>query len=78
MFNGRDNWEFVIFTFVGSWIWSIGLIFAGYYSGQAWLAFAEESSFIFEVIALAIIIGILVVVGIRYYIDHKVGMRKTD
>lgn len=68
--------KFVIFTFIGSWIWSIGLTFAGYYSGQAWLTFAEESSLIFEVIALAIIIGILVVFGIRYYIDHKVGMKK--
>ena len=68
--------KFIIFTFAGSWIWSVGLTFAGYYSGQTWLAFAEESSFIFEVIALAIIIGILVVVGIRYYVDHKVGMRK--
>ena len=70
--------KFVIFTFVGSWIWSVGLTFAGYYSGQAWLAFVEESSFIFEVIALAIIIGILVVVGIRYYTNHKVGIRKQS
>ena len=30
--------KFVIFTFVGSWIWSLGLTFAGYYSGQAWLS----------------------------------------
>ncbi len=71
--------KFVVFTFVGSWIWGISMTFAGYYSGQAWLAFAEESSFIFEVIALAIIIGILVVVGIRYYANHKFGMKKeTD
>ena len=71
--------KFVVFTFIGSWIWSISLTFAGYYSGQAWLAFAEKSSSIFEVIALAIIIGILVVVGIRYYTNHKFGMKKeTD
>jgi membrane protein DedA with SNARE-associated domain len=68
--------KFIIFTFIGSWIWSIGLTFAGYYSGQAWLAFAERSSFVIEVIALIIIIGILGVVGIRYYINHKVRIKK--
>jgi membrane protein DedA with SNARE-associated domain len=68
--------KFIIFTFIGSWIWSIGLTFAGYYSGQAWLAFADESSLIFEAITLTIIIGILGVFRIRYYTNHKFGMEK--
>lgn len=68
--------KFIIFTFIGSWVWSIGLILAGYYSGQAWLTFAKESSFVFEVIAVVTIMGILVVIGIRYYLDHKAGIKK--
>jgi membrane protein DedA with SNARE-associated domain len=68
--------KFIIFTFIGSWIWSIGLTFAGYYSGQAWLAFADESSLIFKTITLTIIIGILGVFRIRYYTNHKFGVEK--
>ncbi len=63
--------KFILFTFVGSLIWSISLTIVGYYFGEAWSKFAKESSEIFNIAALIIIVGVAAVIGFGYYKEHK-------
>jgi membrane protein DedA with SNARE-associated domain len=63
--------KFILFTFVGSLIWSVSLTIVGYYFGEAWSKFAEESSEIFNIAALIIIVGVAAVIGFGYYKEHK-------
>ena len=63
--------KFTLFTFAGSLIWSISLTIVGYYFGETWSKFAEESSGIFSVAAVIIIIAIVSVIGFGYYKEHK-------
>lgn len=50
---------FIIFTFAGSLIWSIALTLVGFYVGEAWNIFYEDYSFVFDIIAIIIIAGII-------------------
>lgn len=63
--------KFILFTFVGSLIWSVSLTIVGYYFGEAWSKFAKESSEIFNIAALIIIVGVAAVIGFGYYKEHK-------
>jgi len=49
---------FIIFTFIGSFLWSLSLTMIGYYLGDAWDEFSQESSKAFHVISIIIIISI--------------------
>jgi membrane protein DedA with SNARE-associated domain len=66
-------WPFVIFTFVGSWIWSYGLVWAGVYFGENLEAFKE----IWHKFDYAII-GVLVVLGCLYIWKHVKHFRESD
>jgi len=59
--------KFIIFTFAGSSIWSIFLTLVGFYLGEAWNKFYYKYSFIFDMLAIIIIIGIIVAIIIRHY-----------
>src|SRR3954451_14159392 len=59
--------KFIIFTFAGSSIWSIFLTLVGFYLGEAWNRFYDKYSFIFDILAIIIIIGIIVAIIIRHY-----------
>jgi len=59
--------KFIIFTFAGSSIWSIFLTLVGFYLGEAWNKFYDKYSFIFDMLAIIIIIGIIVAIIIRHY-----------
>jgi membrane protein DedA with SNARE-associated domain len=63
--------KFILFTFAGSLIWSISLTIVGYYLGETWSKFAKESSGIFNIVALIIIVGVAAVIGFGYYKEHR-------
>lgn len=69
--------KFILFTFAGSLIWSISLTFVGYYFGETWSKFAKESSGIFNITALIIIIGVAAVIGFGYYKEHKSSIKNN-
>ena len=50
--------KFIVFTFAGSLIWSISLTFVGYTFGKTTQEWIESSSYIFNYIAIIIIVGI--------------------
>lgn len=66
---------FVIFTFAGSLIWSIALTLVGFYVGEAWNIFYEEYSFVFDIIAIIIIAGIMLWIILRHF---KRGKKKRS
>jgi membrane protein DedA with SNARE-associated domain len=65
---GRMNLsKFIIFTFLGSLVWSIALTLMGYFAGQAWEQYSEQISSVFSLVAIIIVVGLVIVFGIRYY-----------
>ncbi len=52
--------EFTLFTFIGSFLWSLSLTMIGYYLGNAWDKFSQESSKTFHIISLIIIVSLVV------------------
>ena len=50
--------KFIVFTFAGSLIWSISLTLVGYTFGNTTQKWIESSSYIFNYIAIIIIVGI--------------------
>jgi membrane protein DedA with SNARE-associated domain len=55
--------KFIVFTFAGSVIWSISLTFVGYTFGKTT---QESSSYIFNYIAIIIIVGIFGYIVYRF------------
>jgi membrane protein DedA with SNARE-associated domain len=69
---GRMNLpKFIMFTFLGSFIWSIALTLIGYYAGQAWEQYSKQLSSVFSLAAIVVVIGFLSIFGIRYYYRRK-------
>jgi membrane protein DedA with SNARE-associated domain len=69
---GRMNLpKFIIFTFLGSLVWSTALTLIGYYAGQAWEQYSKQLSSVFSLAAIMIIVGFLIILGIRYYSRRK-------
>lgn len=62
--------KFTLFTFLGSLIWSVILVFAGYLLGNSWDAMSESLSDYFTVISI-IIIGLLALVIAAYLIAKR-------
>jgi membrane protein DedA with SNARE-associated domain len=62
--------RFTLFTFLGSLIWSVILVFAGYLLGNSWDAMSESLSDYFTVISI-IIIGLLALVIAAYLIAKR-------
>jgi len=63
--------EFTLFTFIGSFLWSVSLTMIGYYLGNAWDEFSQESSKAFHIIALAIIISLVLIFLFKLYKKRK-------
>jgi membrane protein DedA with SNARE-associated domain len=62
--------KFTIFTFLGSLVWSIALVFSGYFLGNSWDKLSESLSKYFPVLS-ALTIGILAAIVIFYLIRRK-------
>jgi membrane protein DedA with SNARE-associated domain len=59
--------KFIIFTFLGSLIWSISLTVVGFYLGAAQNKFAQQASGIFNQVAIVILVLVVAVIGYKYY-----------
>jgi membrane protein DedA with SNARE-associated domain len=63
---------FIPLTFAGSLVWCIFLTLVGFYAGEAWNRFHDKYSFIFDIMAVVIVIGIILGIVFRHYkIKHK-------
>ena len=63
--------EFTLFTFIGSFLWSLSLTMIGYYLGNAWDEFSQESSKAFHIISLTIIISLVLFFIFKLYKKRK-------
>jgi membrane protein DedA with SNARE-associated domain len=59
--------KFIVFTFLGSLVWSIALTLIGYFAGHAWAQYSEQLSSAFTLAAIIIIVGLVIVLGVKYY-----------
>jgi len=60
--------KFVIFTFFGSLIWSVILVFAGYFLGNSWDSFSETLSEYFPLMSVILLLSIgIVILSYVYY-----------
>jgi membrane protein DedA with SNARE-associated domain len=64
--------EFTLFTFIGSFVWSLSLTMVGYYLGSAWDKFSQDSSKVFHVISLIIILSLLFIFLYKFYKKRKI------
>jgi uncharacterized membrane protein YdjX (TVP38/TMEM64 family) len=62
----RNFLKFIVFTFAGSLIWSISLTLVGYTFGKTTQEWIESSSYIFNYIAIIIIVGIFGYIVYRF------------
>lgn len=65
--------KFVTFTFFGSLIWSVILVFLGYFLGNSWESLSETLSDYFTLISVIVLLSIVVV--IFYYVYY--GKRRN-
>lgn len=65
--------KFVTFTFFGSLIWSVILVFSGYFLGNSWESLSETLSDYFTLISVIVLLSIVVV--IFYYVYY--GKRRN-
>ena len=63
--------EFILFTFMGSFVWSLSLTMIGYSLGNAWDKFSQESSKAFHIISLIIIVSLVVIFLYKYFKKRK-------
>ena len=63
--------EFTLFTFIGSFLWSLSLTMIGYYLGNAWDEFSQGSSKAFHIISLTIIISLVLFFIFKLYKKRK-------
>ena len=64
-----DFKKFVIFTFIGSLIWSTLLVFAGYYFGNSWESFSTSLQKVFPVITLLLLL--VIAISLIYFFFKK-------
>lgn len=65
-------WRFMLYTFVGTFIWCIPLTAVGYYWGPQWESFRNRSQYVDDAIAVVIV---LLIIG---YIWHKVRALRAE
>ena len=66
---------FIPFTFAGSLVWCIFLTLVGFYMGEAWNRFHDKYSFVFDIMAVVIVIGIILGIIFRHY---KIKLKKDN
>jgi membrane protein DedA with SNARE-associated domain len=62
---------FILFTFIGSFIWSLSLTLIGFYLGEAWDEFSHESSEAFHIAAIIIIVSIIAILVYKIVIKKR-------
>ena len=69
---------FIIFTFIGSFIWSLSLTLIGFYLGEAWDEFSHESSEAFHIVAIVIIVSIIAILVYKIIIKKKIRTSNNE
>ncbi|MFL6523714.1 MAG: DedA family protein, partial [Nitrososphaera sp.] len=73
---GRMNLpKFMIFTVLGSLVWSIALTLIAYFAGQAWKQYSEQLSSMFSIAAIIIVVGLEIVLGVKYHNSRQTKNR---
>lgn len=67
--------KFTLFTFLGSLIWSVILVFAGYLLGNSWDAMSESLSDYLSVISIIIIGLVALVIAVYLIVKRNQKMR---
>jgi membrane protein DedA with SNARE-associated domain len=70
--------HFILFTFIGSFLWSLSLTMIGFYLGDAWDEFSKESSKAFHVISIIIVIPIMVILIYKLIIKKRRNKKEND
>ena len=66
---------FILFTFIGSFLWSLCLTLIGFYLGDAWDDFSQKSSEAFHIISIIILVSIA---GILIYKLIKIKKKRRN
>jgi len=66
---------FILFTFIGSFLWSLSLTMIGFYLGDAWDEFSQQSSEAFHILSIVILVSIA---SILIYKVMKVNKKKRN
>lgn len=59
--------RFILFTFIGSCVWSIFLTLIGFFIGDTWIRFYGNYSQVFDIAGITLILIIVAIVALRYY-----------
>jgi membrane protein DedA with SNARE-associated domain len=59
--------RFILFTFIGSCVWSIFLTLIGFFIGDTWIRFYGNYSQVFDIAGIILILIIVAIVALRYY-----------
>lgn len=62
---------FITFTFAGSFVWCTFLTTIGFFIGEVWSNLYEEYSFVFDLVAIIVIVGIIGSISYRFYKNKK-------
>jgi membrane protein DedA with SNARE-associated domain len=63
--------KFVTFTFFGSLIWSVILVFSGYFLGNSWESLSETLSDYFTLISVIVLLSIAIVIFYYTYYGKR-------
>jgi membrane protein DedA with SNARE-associated domain len=63
--------KFVTFTFLGSLIWSVMLVFLGYFLGDSWESLSGTLSDYFTVISVLVLLSIAIVIFYHVYYGKR-------
>jgi membrane protein DedA with SNARE-associated domain len=70
--------HFILFTFIGSFLWSVSLTMIGFYLGDAWDEFSQESSKAFHVISIIIAISIIAIIIYKFFIKKRRNNKENE
>jgi membrane protein DedA with SNARE-associated domain len=70
--------HFILFTFIGSFLWSVSLTMIGFYLGDAWDEFSQESSNAFHAISIIIIISIIAIIIYKFFIKKRRNNKENE
>ena len=62
---------FITFTFAGSFVWCTFLTTIGFFIGEVWSNLYEKYSFVFDLVAIIVIVGIIGGISYRFYKNKK-------
>jgi membrane protein DedA with SNARE-associated domain len=59
--------KIAVYTFVGSFIWSLSSTLIIFFMGEAWIIFYDKYSKIFDIVGIILILAAVCVIVLKYY-----------